>query len=234
MSGIGRLNEKSLHASLKDWYARPGDNFEVSVNNFVIDIVRDNYLIEIQTVNFSAIKRKIKTLLDSQQVRLVYPIAQEKWLLKKPKHDSGKIKRRKSPKKGKIEDIFNELVYLTTIFKHANFTLEILLIREEEIRYYDATRNWRKHGWVTEERRLLEVIKKRVFRKPVELLSLFKHRIPDKFTTQDIAAGMGIKKKLSQKAAYCFRKMGLINLIGKQGRFNLYKFPENIKLEKYL
>ncbi len=37
MSGIGLLNEKPLHASLKEWYAQPGDQFEVPVDGFVID-----------------------------------------------------------------------------------------------------------------------------------------------------------------------------------------------------
>ena len=54
MSRIGLINEKPLHASLKQWYARPGDRFEVPVDGFVIDIVRDNLLIEIQTRNFAA------------------------------------------------------------------------------------------------------------------------------------------------------------------------------------
>ena len=40
MAGIGVLNEKPLHASLKDFCARPGDQFEVTVDGFVIDIVR--------------------------------------------------------------------------------------------------------------------------------------------------------------------------------------------------
>ena len=47
MPGIGLLNEKELHASLKQWYARPGDRFEIPVDGFVIDIVRDDLLIEI-------------------------------------------------------------------------------------------------------------------------------------------------------------------------------------------
>jgi hypothetical protein len=37
---IGLLNEKPLHAALKDWYARPEDRFEVSVDGFVIDVVQ--------------------------------------------------------------------------------------------------------------------------------------------------------------------------------------------------
>jgi hypothetical protein len=38
--GIGSLNEKPLHAALKEWYARPEDRFEASVDGFVIDVVR--------------------------------------------------------------------------------------------------------------------------------------------------------------------------------------------------
>src|SRR6185503_11946586 len=71
MPGIGLLNEKPLHASLKQWYARPGDQFEVPVGGFVIDIVRDDLLIEIQTRNFSSIKSKLNKLAHSHRVRLI-------------------------------------------------------------------------------------------------------------------------------------------------------------------
>jgi hypothetical protein len=39
-SPISTLNEKALHANLKSWYAQPGDQFEVCVDGFIIDIVR--------------------------------------------------------------------------------------------------------------------------------------------------------------------------------------------------
>jgi len=42
MLGIGLPNEKPLHASLKECYAQPEDQFEVAVDGFVIDIVREN------------------------------------------------------------------------------------------------------------------------------------------------------------------------------------------------
>ena len=60
---IGTLNEKSLHAALKEWYALPGDRFEVAVDGFVADIVRGEQLIEIQTRSFPAMKRKLRRLL---------------------------------------------------------------------------------------------------------------------------------------------------------------------------
>jgi hypothetical protein len=61
-AGIGVLNEKPLHAALKQWYAQPGDGLEVTVDGFVIDIVRGHQLIEIQTGHFAAIKKKLSTL----------------------------------------------------------------------------------------------------------------------------------------------------------------------------
>jgi hypothetical protein len=89
MSGIGLLNERSLHASLKAWYSQPGDRFEVPVDGYVVDIVRDEVLLEIQTGNFSAIKSKLATLVSSHQVRLIYPIAMEKWVVRAPADGAG-------------------------------------------------------------------------------------------------------------------------------------------------
>src|SRR6185436_9063538 len=109
MSGIGLLNEKPLHASLKQWYAQPGDQFEVPVDGFVIDIVRGSLLIEIQTRNLAAINSKLIRLTRSHQVRLIYPIVKEKWIIRsrqvstqrqEERRDS--VVRRKSPKRGRL------------------------------------------------------------------------------------------------------------------------------------
>ena len=89
MSGIGLLNEKPLHTSLKEWYSKPGDRFEVEVDGFVIDIVRDDLLLEIQTANFASIKSKLISLVRTHRVRLIYPIAKEKWIIKLAKDNSG-------------------------------------------------------------------------------------------------------------------------------------------------
>src|SRR5258708_39950387 len=118
MSGIGLLNEKPLHASLKQWYARPGDRFEVPVDGFVIDIVRrrereagEDLLIEIQTRNFASTRAKLIKLTRSHQVRLIYPVVQEKWIVRSVAANSGSVvRRRKSPKRGRLEDLFWELV----------------------------------------------------------------------------------------------------------------------------
>ena len=221
MSGIGLLNEKPLHASLKQWYARPGDRFEVPVEGFVIDIVRDDLLIEIQTGNFSAIKSKLHRLTRTHQVRLIYPIVQEKWIVRLPVN-GGEVMRRKSPKKGRVEDLFWELVSIPQLLSNSNFSLEVLMIREEEVRRYEKKRRWRRKGWLIEGRRLLKVVDQRLFVASTDWLGFLPQGL-ESFTTSDLATGMNTRRDLAQKMAYCLREGRMIELIGKRGRANLYR-----------
>ncbi len=221
MTGIGLLNEKPLHASLKEWYARPGDRFEVGVDGFVIDIVRDDLLLEIQTGTFASIKSKLTRLTRSHRVRLIYPIAQEKWIVKQSKEDSSRTTRRKSPKKGRLEDLFSEMVSIPQLLANPNFSLEVLMIREEELRRYERNRNWRRRGWGTEERRLVKVVGQRLYQEPTD----WREFLPDDlktFTARDLADAIDIRIPLAQKMAYCLVRAGVIDLIGKQGRAYLY------------
>jgi hypothetical protein len=97
---IGTLREKPLHASLKRWYARPGDGIEVPVDGFVIDLVRENLLIEVQTRGFSSMKQKATALLDhGYRLRIVHPIPVDKWIVKVDADDTV-LSRRRSPKHG--------------------------------------------------------------------------------------------------------------------------------------
>ena len=225
MPGIGLLNEKPLHASLKEWYTQPGDQFEATMDGYVIDIVRDDLLLEIQTKNFSSIKTKLTNLVRSHQIRLIYPVAQEKWIVKLAKDDSSENTRRKSPKKGRVEDMFREMVRFPQLMENRNFSLEVLLIREEDTQRYDGVRKWRRRGWVLEERRLLEVVDQRLFEEPVDWLALLPGGL-ETFTARDLAEAIGIRRGLAQKMAYCLRKARVIRLMGKEGRANLYELTD--------
>jgi hypothetical protein len=219
--GIGLLNEKPLHASLKRWCAEPGDQFETVVDGFVIDIVRDGLLLEIQTRNLAAIKTKLTNLARSHHIRLIYPIAREKWIVKAVKEGRSGITRRKSPRTGRLEDLFWEMVSLPELLSNPNFSVQVVMIREEEARRYAGKRAWRRKGWVTEERRLLEVVEHRLFEKPADWLALLPEGLGS-FTARDLAEAMDIRMELAQRMAYCLRKGRAINLIGRRGRAYLY------------
>ena len=220
---IGSLNEKPLHAALKEWYARPNDQFEVSVDGFVIDIVRGDLLVEIQTRNFAAIKRKLVKLTAHHPVRLVYPIAREKWIIRLAGDGHSQLGRRKSPKRGTLEQVFGELVSFPQLLSNPNFSLEVLFMQEEEVRRYDSKRGWRRKGWVTHERRLLEVVGQRLFETPADIGALVPSQLAEQpFTTSDLAAATGKPRWLAQKMAYCLREMGTIAQVGKRGKAILY------------
>jgi len=218
---IGMLREKPLHASLKRWYAEDGDRVEQPVDGFVIDLVRGDVLIEIQTRGFSSMKRKLALLLDDHTVHLVHPIAVEKWIVKLD--EAGEpISRRKSPKRGSAVDIFGELVSFPQLVAHTNLTLEVLLTHEEEVRRFDPTKAWRRKGWVVEERRLLEVVDRVMVDSPDALASLLPNDLPMEFTTTGLAAALGRNRRLAQQMTYCLHLVGALEKVGKAGNAIVY------------
>jgi hypothetical protein len=223
-SKIGTLNEKPLHEALKRWYAQPGDLFEVPVDGFVADIVRGDLLIEIQTKNFSSIKRKLEKLIINHPLRLIYPIPRTKWITKLNLTDGGdtSASRRKSPRHGTFEDVFYELVRLPGLLKNTNFSIELLLIEEEEVRRYEGVRGWRRRGWVTEERKFLCVTDRRIFNTPADMHDFIPVTLAEPFSVADLATATDINKKLAQKMVYCLREMGCVTPAGKWVNAILY------------
>jgi hypothetical protein len=173
--------------------------------------------VEIQTRNFSAIKRKMLTLASSHPVRLVYPIAREKWIVKLAEDERSRLGRRKSPKRGAVEQVFQELVSFPQLLRAPNFSLHVLLIQEEELRRHDKRRGWRRKGWVTHERRLIQVVDQRLFETPRDLAALIPDSLEEPFTTSELATAIAKPRWLAQKMAYCLREMGALTAVGKRG-----------------
>jgi hypothetical protein len=218
---IATLNEGPLHAGLKAWYREPGDREEVPVDGRQIDLVRGPLLIEVQTGSFSALKRKLQALVERHPVRLVYPVPLEKWIVRID--DDGEVLgRRKSPKRGRIVDAFAELVSLPRLLLHPNFSLEILLTQEEEVRRHEPGRVWRRKGWVIVERRLLDVVQRHPIERAVGLQRFLPYGLPTPFTTRDLAAGLQVPRDLAQKMAYCLRKVGALQVEGRRRDGKLY------------
>jgi hypothetical protein len=227
MAGIGTLQESSLHAALKVWYAKPGDQFEVRVDGAIIDIVRGKQLIEIQTRNFMGIKRKLERLTEHHRVRLIYPIAQEKWIVKLDEAMLTQLSRRKSPKKGRVEQVFMEMVNIADLVAHKNFSLEVVFIREEEV-WSMARRNqrrpsWRRGGWTRHDRRLIEVTEHKLFKSLADYRALIPSSLGASFTNRELAATLRVPVYHARRITYCMRHMGILESCGKRGREMQYR-----------
>ncbi len=219
---IGTYQEKSLHAALKAWYAAPGDRAEQPVDGFVIDLARGDELIEIQTRNFGALKRKLTALLRNHTVRLVHPIAARKWIVRLGGDGTTALSRRRSPKRGTLLDVFDELVSIPHLVGHPRFSLDVLLVEVEETRRQDGRGSWRRRGWSIEDQALVGVRSQHRFHGPADFAALLPAALPEPFTSGKIANALGARPSQGQKIAYCLRHMGAIELVGKQG--NAYQY----------
>lgn len=176
-------------------------------------------IIEIHTGGFGPIKRKLSILLDVHSVTLVHPVACERWIVKLPSTTMGPEARRKSPKRGRIEDVFEKLVSIPDLLAHQRFELAI---QEEEVRAFDRRRGKQRQGWVVVERRLLQILNRLVIKKPADLLKMIPGELPERFSTSDIAEALGRPRWLAQKVAYCLRESGAVSVAGKDGNSIIY------------
>lgn len=228
MTQIGTLAEKSLHAGIKMWYGRSNDQFEVKVDGFIIDIVRGEQLIEIQTRHFGAMKRKLKRLLEDHPVLLLHPIAQQKWIVRQTAGGEP-ISRRKSPKKGQPLDLFSELMRIPHLLPHPNLVVGAVLTQQEEIWRDDGQGSWRRKGWSLHDHRLLDVVAMHTFASPADLLTLLPANLPQLFTNRQLADLAKIRLNLAQRITYTLARCDAIEQVGKQGRSNLYQCLSNEK-----
>ena len=226
LNHIGTLNERSLHAALKAHLAQPGDQLEVSVDGYVIDIVRGETLIEVQTGGFFPLRRKLSTLSQTHPVHLYAPIAQRKYILRLD-NEGNQLSRRKSPRKGTAFDLFNELLSLRTCLPHPNLWLHVLLCEIEEVWVDDGKGSWRKRYWSLTDQRLLNVQTEIILHNSEDYLGLLPPGLPQPFTNTELAKHAKCRARLAGKATYALSAMGLLARVKGSGRAHHFVFtPE--------
>lgn len=216
--------ETSLHRQLKEHYAVDASRQEVACEGYRIDAVRNGRLIEIQHGSLAAIRDKIATLLENHRVMVVKPIIANKLLVKLDSRGGDEIDRRRSPKRGQLLDVFDELVYFTRVFPHKRLALEVALVEVEELRYpgHGRRRRRRENDFQIEDQRLTRIVETHRFRTLADLRRLLPSDLPSSFHTGHLAELMGIRRHVAQRIAYFLRETGAIFSVGKQGNAVLY------------
>ncbi len=194
---------------MKERYAEAGDAFEVPLEGFVIDIRRPGLLVEIQTRSFRSMGNKFDRLLAGHRILLVHPIAVETYLQRPGK------KNRKSPKRGSVFDLFEELVSIPTLLDHPNLMIDVVLVSVTKVQEADPRARRGRGGYRTCDRLLREVLEVRRFADTADLTELLPANLPSEFTTADIAARAGISRPVAQRMAFCFRALEVITEVGR-------------------
>ena len=215
------MREGPLHAALKAALAEPGDRLEVPVGRFVIDLVRaDGELVEVQTGGFGALGKKLDALLDEHRIRIVYPVAAERRIVRVDEHGEV-LGVRRSPKRATTVAVFDRLVAFPSLLTHPNLTIEVLLLREDHLRRpRPATTRGRTRD--PGQRQLVEMLDRVTLRTPQDILAALPALPVEPFSTRELAARLRCSTQLAQRTLYCLRSIGIVEPAGKRGRTPLH------------
>jgi hypothetical protein len=214
--------ESSLHRALKDQYAAGlADRREVSVAGFRIDAVdQSGRFVEIQSGALGPLCTKLERLLPQHRLRIVKPVVLSRRLVQTSPRNGSVISVRRSPKRGALVDIFDDLIGLVKIFPHANLDIEVLGVTIDEIRI----RRLRRPGYSVTDRRLGEIRETATLATAGDLWGLLPAACHDDapFTTVELATRLGKPVWFAQRVAYCLRKTGAARVVGKNANRLVY------------
>src|SRR5208337_2876240 len=205
--------ETSLHRALKDQYGSgPGGRSEVTLKGFRIDAVDGaGLLVEIQSGPLGPLRAKLGRLLLEHRI------------VTRARTNGPNLSARRSPKRGAVVDLFEDLVGLARILPDPNLDIEVLPVSIDEIR---VSRR-RRPGYRIVDRRLVEILGKLSIERPADLWKLLpqSHDWIEPFTTADIARRIDRPLWLAQRVAYCLRLSEAAQIVGKRGNHRLYMNP---------
>lgn len=223
---IGTLKEKTVHAVLKH-YLEPREVYhEKQVLGFYADILTEHGIVEIQTSHFNLLRKKLSVFLEQYSVTIAYPIPYIKWI-KWIDEETGEIsEKRKSPKKGSIYHVLDELYKIKPYLLHPNFKLQLLLINVEEYRLLNGWSQDKKKGSSRYDRIPLELVDEHMISKASEykcFLPVVLDTLKDGFTSKDYQKATGLSLKKAQTALNVLWSVGAVERVGKAGGAYLYE-----------
>ena len=229
-NGIGTLGEKTLHAVLKNYFDENENNHEIKIGSYVSDIKNDTGIIEIQTGSFNKLRKKLQMFLESENVTVVFPIAKIKWLLWINEETGEVTKKRKSPRRGRVHDIFNELYKIKGLIKNPKLKICIVMLELHEYRYLNGWSEDKKKGSRRCDRIPIDILDE-IYLNSIQdyekfLPELTGCKIP--FTSKDYKAYTGLSMKSAQTALNILTFLGVIYRVTKYKNMILYDIKPNI------
>ncbi len=221
--------ESTLHRQLKALYGGSDGAQEVHVRGYRIDAVARGRLIEVQQASLSAIRDKIVALLSTHRVTIVKPLPARTFIVRRETASGPVISSRFSPLRHSPLNIFEELVHFTKVFPHARLLLEVVMVDLEEDRIVRKRRRFNRPDYHVTDRRLREIVSVHRFRTARDLEKLLPESLTFPFDTAHLAREAKIPRWLAQKMAYCLRKVGVLDVVGKSGNAVLYDLRRRLR-----
>lgn len=218
-NGIGTLDESSLHAVLKYYFEPDESRHEKKIGRYVADIVGENGIVEIQTKAMFRMRDKLSAFLDYSHVTVVYPVIQKKYVVRLDENGTPG-KRRLSPVRESIHQVFGELYGIRDLVASSRLTLCVVCLEVEDRRL--PAKPGKRRGT-------------RIDRVPTDILDEFIIESPDDyrrflpadtgetFTSSTYSELCHISRSTAQTELLILTGLGVVERIGKQGREILYR-----------
>lgn len=210
--------ETSLHRQLKQWCGGPS---EVAVAGFRIDAIDpEGRLVEIQSGALGPLRGKLARLLPEHRVRVLKPVVIQRRVVRRKHRDGNDQSARRSPWRGALVDVFDDLVGIASAFPHPNLRIDVLAVEIDEVR--TPRRRW--PGYRVADRLLRTVTNCVTLEHPADLWTLLPaNSVEDPFTTRGLALVLDRPLAFAQRVAYCLRLAGAAEAVGKAGNLRIYR-----------
>lgn len=221
--GIGTLQEKTIHAIMKDYYAPDKDMQEIRVGGYVADIYTGREIIEIQTSNFDKLKNKLDSFLPDHPVTLVYPIPRIKYLIWIDEETGECSKPRKSNVKGSVYRAFYELYKIKPYLESPNLHLCFPFLEVEEYRLLNGWSRDKKKGSHRCDRIPSALLGEVRINQLKDYVQLIPPDLQEPFTAKELAKAVKERNETAAKVLHILNYLHIVERCENRGRAYTYR-----------
>ncbi|MCQ2522405.1 MAG: hypothetical protein MJ105_08505 [Lachnospiraceae bacterium] len=225
LQGIGSYQEKSVHAVLKHYFAPDRSCQEIPVGQYVADAVKDGEIYEVQTKDFYRMKGKLDCFLKNYDITIVYPVIIEKTVRWVDPATGEVSEALKSPRKGSIFSIFQELYGIKEYLKKKKLHFMMIFMNAEEYKLLDGYGKDKKRRATKADRVPTEFLGEYILDGKKDYKNLLPESLPKQFTTKELKSLTKCTTEQAQIFVNILSFIGCIKEVGRQGRCKLYEIP---------
>lgn len=189
--------ERSLHRSLKSHFCSDETKHEIKIGKYVADVCDGKTIFEIQTGNFSPLRKKIQFYLENTDfdVVIVRPIAQNRrifWL----DEESGELKKapRLSSKHEPLSSGIADIHYLQDFLGKERLSFCFVMMEIDEVRLLDGYGKQKKIRATSVDRLAGEIYSLNYIKKPEDIKNEIFPLLPNEpFDREALAKSLKLK-----------------------------------------
>lgn len=220
-AGIGTLNEKLIHATLKNYYSASSDEQEIKIGGYYTDAMGENGIFEIQTASFNKLRPKLAAFLQCSHVTVVYPMTESLRLIYIDS-ETGEILKKSPVRRNKsFVKFFLELYRIKEFLHNPNLSICVAMLEIEEKRVVDGVPKRGRKQALQRIKTPLSLRDELYFHKPEDFARFMPEGLADEFTKKEYLKAS--KQPNASLELEIMRLLGLVDIVGKRGNGFVYR-----------